>query len=808
MDLGRLTRSAGYRWTFFLSFLALLAERVWAAFWPVFSVLALFLSIAFMNVFAHVGAVLHAVLLTLFALAAILFCARGVHRFHPLSCHDTERAIERASGLFHRPLSSLRDVPVNPREDTAALWQKHLEQTRRKITGLRIYKPAPDTAAQDRFALRHAALLLLVIGMSVANGRGSIRLEDALTPDLSALLPSRPNTLDAWIEPPDYTHLPPVFLSTTQLNTAPYEGDIRVPQGSLLKIRISGHDNPPSLRFDGEKKIPAKADTRAYTLELPLEKDGVLKLRQGFRTLLARDIAVIPDTAPEISIALTDKTQQGALKITYAARDDYRIRRITADIRPEAQSGLPQDSARDIHFDVPVSAADKNGFGKHTEDLTYHIYAGMPVTLTLTAEDDRGQTAVSKGYKLLLPERTFKNSAARNVIFERKRLFWFDNTLTRFLSGEALTKIVNRPALYKGDIVSFMALASAIKRLGYDGDEESVRSVEDLLWDIALKLEDGGLSMAARDLREALQKLSSALDDKNTSKEEITQLSDEVAKKMQEYMAALAQEMQQRMAAGKRGADIPPEIADKMMQRIDMEKLMQELRDMNSGDAREQMRKMTEFFKNALDNLDTQKMDEISQQQQQAMEALSEMQDIIKDQQALMDKTGRKKDGEGTSEEEGQQSALRQKLESAVQKLSSAMPDLPPSLGEAGKAMEQAAQALKKGDAKGALPFQKEALEKLQQGSDESISEMSSKMQMMVLSFGAMPQGENYGEGYDPLGREDGKRGNKDEDILLPEEKERRRVQQIIEELRSRSNDYQRPKVERDYIDRLLDMFY
>lgn len=808
MGLGRYTSRAGYRWTFFLSFLALLAERVWAAFWPVFSILALFLSIAFLNIFTHVSAFLHAALLGIFGMAIGVFAARGGKRFKLPSIEETERAIERTSGLSHRPLSSLRDRPIHAAAETHTLWDKHLESTRQQICGLRIYAPAPNTAKQDRFALRHAAFLLLVVGIVAANGRGGVRLEDALTPDLSVLLPSRPNTLDAWIEPPDYTHLPPVFLATTQLNTTPVEGDIRVPQGSLLKIRISGYDNPPSLRYDGEKQRLTQADPHAYTLELPLEKNGALHLRQGFRTLLSRDIAIMPDLPPHVSIALTDKTQQGALKITYTASDDYHIRRMTGEIRPVTQNDLRLDSARDIRFDIPVSAADKDGLRKHTEDLTSHIYAGMPVLLTLTAEDDRGNTAVSKEYKLLLPERGFKNSAARSVAFERKRLFWFDNVLTRLLAEESLSNIVNHPSLYKGDIVVFMGLASAVKRLGYDGDAESVRSVEDLLWDIALKLEDGGLSMAARDLREALQKLSSALEDKNTSKQEIAELSDDVAKKMQEYMAAMAQEMQQRLSEGKRSPEIPPEIAEKMMQRIDMEKLMQELRDMSNGDAREQMRKMTEFFKNALDNLDTQKMDEISQQQQQAMEGLSEMQDIVKQQQSLMDKTSHKKDGEGTSEEEGQQTALREKLASAMQKLSASMPDLPPSLGEAGQAMEKAAQALKKGDAKGALPFQKEALEKLQQGSDESISEMSSKMQMMILSFGAMPQGEHYGEGYDPLGREDGKRGNKDEEILLPEEKERRRVQQIIEELRSRSNDYQRPKVERDYIDRLLDMFY
>ena len=46
------------------------------------------------------------------------------------------------------------------------------------------------------------------------------------------------------------------------------------------------------------------------------------------------------------------------------------------------------------------------------------------------------------------------------------------------------------------------------------------------------------------------------------------------------------------------------------------------------------------------------------------------------------------------------------------------------------------------------------------------------------------------------------------DNIKLPDEKEQRRVQEIIEELRHRSNEPDRTKVERDYIDRLLDQFY
>ena len=104
-------------------------------------------------------------------------------------------------------------------------------------------------------------------------------------------------------------------------------------------------------------------------------------------------------------------------------------------------------------------------------------------------------------------------------------------------------------------------------------------------------------------------------------------------------------------------------------------------------------------------------------------------------------------------------------------------------------------------------PEQREALKQLQQGLDDTMKQMAKHMQA-VMSFGpggASPSG--YGKGYDPLGRSMGNGKSGDQDIVLPDGKEQRRVQKIIEELRARSNDYNRPKVERDYIDRLLDQF-
>jgi hypothetical protein len=67
-----------------------------------------------------------------------------------------------------------------------------------------------------------------------------------------------------------------------------------------------------------------------------------------------------------------------------------------------------------------------------------------------------------------------------------------------------------------------------------------------------------------------------------------------------------------------------------------------------------------------------------------------------------------------------------------------------------------------------------------------------------------MPQQMN-GE-TDPLGRQS--RGMKDDgSVKLPAHMQTRRAREIVDELRRRSNQYDRPKIEREYIERLLERF-
>jgi hypothetical protein len=121
-------------------------------------------------------------------------------------------------------------------------------------------------------------------------------------------------------------------------------------------------------------------------------------------------------------------------------------------------------------------------------------------------------------------------------------------------------------------------------------------------------------------------------------------------------------------------------------------------------------------------------------------------------------------------------------------------------LGQADSAMGQADGRLGEGHADGAVDAQGRALDALRKGA-RSLAE-------------ALQQGEDgpdsrvgrqNGGQTDPLGRPlHGREFGNDTTVKIPGEIDVQRVRRILEELRRRIADPSRPKIELDYIERLL----
>lgn len=634
MNLGQLR----YQLVSLFSWLSLFAERFWASFWPALSVLFAFIGLAALRVFPMLGNAGHIFALLVFAVAFIVALARYGTKFHRPSMREVRRAVEKQSGLLHRPLEAILDRPITTSPETAALWAKYQARLKGLWSRTKIHRPHADIAAHDKYSLRYIALVLLLLGLAIGQRETLFRITQALNPDIKGYLRMNAGALDVWIEPPDYTNENPIFLATTQLGAAGVKGGVQVPQNSILKVRVGGLSSAPTLAYGDIEPAFAEAAPKSFTLEMPLTQSGMLKLTKWkFRTLGEWPITVLKDKPPAIVLLKAEPTKRDRLQLIYTAKDDYRIKEVYGSISP-TQELIKVFGTKTVDFNIPLpeTAQDEKTF---VTDMTSHPWAGSEVVLVLNAKDDLGQTGQSAPQKILLPERQFTNPVAKKIIAERRKLIWYNNVLTRKVTAQTLADITSNPEAYKWDKIVFLGLGMSYKRLIYDGSEAAAESLVPLLWDLAIRVEDGGLALAQRELSDALAKLAEKLKDKNATKEEIADLMSEVQRKMREYSQNLAQEMRQRMLEGKQAPQISQELADRIMKNIDMDKLMKQMEELTSGSEAEQMQKLAEYMKNSVDRMDSKRMDKMQQGQKSAMEGLEELQKLIERQQQLIDKT-------------------------------------------------------------------------------------------------------------------------------------------------------------------------
>ncbi|MGN8119399.1 TIGR02302 family protein [Labrys sp. 22185] len=144
------------------------------------------------------------------------------------------------------------------------------------------------------------------------------------------------------------------------------------------------------------------------------------------------------------------------------------------------------------------------------------------------------------------------------------------------------------------------------------------------------------------------------------------------------------------------------------------------------------------------------------------------------------------------------QQALRQQLEKMQKNLRDSGAETPGALGEAGQAMRDAENQLGEQDGENAVNSQGRAIEALRKAA-KGLAEQMAQARMN----GKGPQQGNNRGGKDPLGRQlpDGPDFNADGST---EASPSRRAGEVLNELRRRLADPNRPKAETDYLERLL----
>jgi len=771
-------------------------ERLWPAIWPVTGVVGLFGAFSLAGLWYLIPGWLHVLVLVGFAIALSRALWHALRTMHWPRRDHAERRLETGSLLDHRPLRALYDRQISGIGDpgSQALWQIHRRRMLDQVKRLRSGWPHPNLARRDPLALRAVVGLLLAIGLVVGSGDAGQRLGAAFQPNF-ANASEPPASLEAWITPPEYTGHPPIFLTATIV--ANERSTLDVPIGSTFLAQISGGRTTPSVTLD-QDAIPFSAiDANNFRAEIDLNAGTNLTIVRGKTEIAAWALSIILDETPIISFGNPPKpTLRKALELSYKASDDYGLASVRAIV---TRAGTDET----IEIELPLAGPRlKKASEASFHDLTPHAWAGLKVQLQLAAIDAIERIGRSKMIEMILPERDFSHPVARALIEQRKILTRQPGKRDKVVI--ALRALSLWPEEYENDSVVHLALRTAQSRLKGDEKKASIQEVQDLLWDTALRLEDGNLSLAQARLRDAQQELMEALA-RDAPDDEIERLIDQLKQAMEKYLQALSEQAIKQAERGEPGLD--PNALN--VQEFDLEKMLERARELSQMGAKEAARQLLSQLQNMLENLSAGlMMNPLEQSTQQALRGLNQ---LMRQQQQLLDQTFR-------SEQKGQpqpgnsfqgmgqeQEALHRMLGDIMRQLGETALPIPQSMGRAERSMRDARDALNRSSPGQAVGPQSQALDLLREGADALFRSL--------MAGGDMLDGDIDMEGTgqfdrDPFGRFVGPGGAiDDERVRIPEKSDVQRARDILNELYRRSGQRSRSLIERDYIDRLLRRF-
>lgn len=827
---------------------ALWWERAWPALWPTLGIAFAFIALSLVNLWTVVPGWLHVALLGAFGAAIVAALAPALDGLVRPGRGEGRRRLERTSGLSHRPLSALRDRLAGAEAaahdaGTQALWEEHRRRARRSVRHLRVGWPAAGWARVDPWGVRAALGLFLVIGLGAAGADAPQRLAHAFAPQFGGAT-NAAVILDAWVTPPEYTGLPPLFLR----REASEPEALRVPTGSELFARVHGGRGVPSLLIDHQRTEFAAIDAENFEMRRVLDSGDRIAIVQGKATLGAWGFTVIADGAPRIAFAEEPSTSvRQALRLSYSARDDYGITGVAARI-------ARTDSDDTMEVELPLARPGlTEATGSSFHDLTPHPWAGLPVLLRLAAKDELGQTGTSAEIELILPERIFRHPVAKAIVAQRRVLALTPSHQARVASS--LSELSARPDTYYDDLTAFLSLHSAVWRLrNLETSAEVLADVIDLLWNTALRIEDGNLSIAEAELRAAQDALMEALA-RNAPDAEIDQRIQELREAMNRFLEAAAERalaLQQND-----GNDLQPIDPDSILSQDDLQRLLDRTQELSRTGSRNAARELLSQLREMLENPREGLTDgEMFAGQEETEMILRELNNLMRQQQQILDQTYRlsrepgqspatrdrveqllraRREGIPGNHDSGQdfpmteeqiqetlrrfsenqeprqemlqrlendQQPLQQALRELMRRLGEGNGDIPSALGRAERAMDDARGALEQSRPGEAAGRQTSALDQLRQGAASIIRELGGDPGLDG------PDGPFNRVGRDPLGRPQAGLGwYDDERVEIPDEDDVQRARDILRELYRRAAERNRPKLEQEYIERLLRRF-
>jgi uncharacterized protein (TIGR02302 family) len=796
------------------SALAIVAERAWRAGLALATIILFFLAFSWLGVWGVAPLEARIVGVALFGFAALYVVAREVARGWPHRAVALDR-LDRSADAALRPASSLEDRLATRNADAGVetLWALHRQRLEEALAKTPIEPPQARVPQRDPYALRALALVAAVAAGFAAGDEKRARLAAAF--DWRAAANFGANTrIDAWLEPPAYTGRPPIVLAKES------ETPIEAPVNSTLRIR------PPDAGLSVSGGLVAARPTSDDSQNEP-PKEQAFALTGAARLTLSDgrrfDLVAIPDRPPTITLAERPRNNaRGSMTLAFRATDDSGL------VGAEAVFSRPPGGRRALYEPPRLALALPPGGGgqgeaRATIDLADSPFGGAKLTMRLVARDAAGNEGESESIAAVLPQRRFVKPLAR-ALAEQRRILALDPD-SRASVRTALEALSVAPEAFDTPSAIHLGLREARRGLEAARDDDDLRGVSEMLWAMALSLEEGDISQAERDLRAAERALKDAIARGDSA--------EEIAQRAEELRAALDKFLQQL------GARLPPpgaplQEAEGSADSITPDELQSMLDEMNramkSGDMAQAQRLLDEL-QDILENVQSgQGAGQRRARGREMARALSELDRLSREEQQLRDETfqgmnsaedeseprasrGRRQNGQPGSDDAGaerkRQQALRERLERQQDALREGGAEAGEELDDARRAMKEAEEALgKSGEGRGrAVDAQGRAVQALRKGADRLAQQMRGEGDESADEEGGGPgRRGRRGKGRDPLGRASGDGNRPDlsgkyDPLGLPPAQRAHRVQ---EELRRRLGQPERPQEELDYLQRLL----
>ncbi len=627
--------------------LAVAWERLWPHLARVLTLAGFFLAVSWVGAWVSLPFVARVIGLLIFVALLIAVLVPLIWFRWPTRGEALLR-LDRGSGIKHRPATTLTDTMASQDPVARALWQAQRERTLASIKRIRAGLPTPRLSIHDPWAIRALVVVLAVATFIAAGPERTERVSAAF--DLNGALAGADVRLDAWVTPPAYTGRPPIVLTggtgnnTVNNATSADNASFAVPAGSILIVRTSSGSLDVSISGGitdagaGDKEPPAGTEERRFKIA----SDGTAQIRSPASRPKWRFTAAA-DQPPSISLAKDPERQaRGALALSYKLVDDYGVSEAHAQFqlqKPPADQAPPNDAGGDAKAAAPRPLFDPPQFQLVLPNARTRNGVGQ------TVKDLTDNPYVGADVTLTLTARDEAGNEGKSEPFDMRipeRLFVKPLARALIEQRRILALDANKAPVIK-DAIDAMLIEPEVfmpemgQYLGLRDIDEQIGHAksDDQLREVVASLWALAVLIEDGDISDVDKALRAAQD---ALKQALDRgASDEEIKKLTEQLRAaldkFLQQLTEQMKNNPQQLARPLDKNARVLSEQDLKNMIDRMERMARSGDRDAARQLLEQLQSMLENL------QMAQPGQNGNDLQDELGDVIRKQQQLRDKT-------------------------------------------------------------------------------------------------------------------------------------------------------------------------